>query len=420
MRDGPNGPSRGRGRGRGYQGRNFQPDYQTGRGGRGGGYGSGGGRFNNQNQNWNQQGGGGRGGRMGRGYWGNDQRGGGGRGRGRGRGRAVTKFNDPEDIQFLKSLKGHTDSVTCAALDHDLDQLYTGSKDGTVRVWSCSTGECKSTVEVGGAVDCLLLQQGRLYVGLHDPARGPTAPGTIRIWDAATGAEQTLTGPQGTIQTLLVASDMIFSGSNDQATTIHVWKLDAAGQFQPQVALGAAQGGHTFPVQALVVASPFLFSADWKGCLKVWDVTSGACVQTLDRAHDNVIMGLVVWQDNLLSCSLDGTIKIWQAVETPAPGAVLDPAPVYVHPPDTAGQQYGGVLAIAGVADAVGTPVLLATHNDDHVVRLWELPTFAERGELSAVHDARALVAGGPAGLIVTGDKHGTVKVWKWKPPTGA
>lgn len=44
---------------------------------------------------------------------------------------------------------------------------------------------------------------------------------------------------QGTIQTLLVASDMIFSGSNDQATTIHVWKLDAAGQFQPQVRLPA-------------------------------------------------------------------------------------------------------------------------------------------------------------------------------------
>jgi hypothetical protein len=33
------------------------------------------------------------------------------------------------------------------------------------------------------------------------------------------------------------------------------------------------------------------------------------------------------------------------------------------------------------------------------------------------VHDARALTAGG-AGLIVTGDKHGTVKVWQWK--TGA
>jgi len=44
-------------------------------------------------------------------------------------------------------------------------------------------------------------------------------------------------------------------------------------------------------------------------------------------------------------------------------------------------------------------------------VRLWELPTFAERGELSAVHDARALTAGSAAGLLVSGDKHGAVKV---------
>ena len=40
---------------------------------------------------------------------------------------------------------------------------------------------------------------------------------------------------QGTIQTLLAVNDMLISGSNDQATgTIHMWKLDAAGQYQPQ------------------------------------------------------------------------------------------------------------------------------------------------------------------------------------------
>jgi hypothetical protein len=48
-------------------------------------------------------------------------------------------------------------------------------------------------------------------------------------------------------------------------------------------------------------------------------------------------------------------------------------------------QQFGGVLAIAGALDSAQKPVLLASHNEDHVVRLWELPTFAERGELSAV-----------------------------------
>jgi hypothetical protein len=48
-------------------------------------------------------------------------------------------------------------------------------------------------------------------------------------------------------------------------------------------------------------------------------------------------------------------------------------------------QQFGGVLAIAGALDAAQKPVLLASHNEDRVVRLWELPTFSERGELSAV-----------------------------------
>ena len=38
-----------------------------------------------------------------------------------------------------------------------------------------------------------------------------------------------------------------------------------------------------------------------------------------------------------MSCSLDGTIKVWQPVETPTPGAVLDASPVYVHPPEEPG-----------------------------------------------------------------------------------
>ena len=39
-------------------------------------------------------------------------------------------------------------------------------------------------------------------------------------------------------------------------------------------------------------------------------------------------------QGYLLSGSVDGSIKIWQPCETPAPGAVLDPHPAYSHPPN--------------------------------------------------------------------------------------
>jgi hypothetical protein len=46
-------------------------------------------------------------------------------------------------------------------------------------------------------------------------------------------------------------------------------------------------------------------------------------------------------------------------------------------------QRFGGVLAMAGSLDAEQRSVLLASHNDDEIIRMWELPNFADRGELS-------------------------------------
>ena len=57
-------------------------------------------------------------------------------------------------------------------------------------------------------------------------------------------------------------------------------------------------------------------------------------------------------------------------------------------------QEWGGVLALAGGPDAGAKPVLLTSHNDDGCVRLWDLPSFGERGHLPSVRDARALAAG--------------------------
>ena len=50
---------------------------------------------------------------------------------------------------------------------------------------------------------------------------------------------------------------------------------------------------------------------------------------------------------------------------------------------------YGGVLALGGTMDTEQRPVLLASHIADEVVRLWQLPDFAERGELTRIKCAR-------------------------------
>ena len=43
--------------------------------------------------------------------------------------------------------------------------------------------------------------------------------------------------------------------------------------------------------------------------LQVWDLASGQCIQTLE-AHSDIVTSLLCWKEFLLSCSLDGTIKV--------------------------------------------------------------------------------------------------------------
>ena len=61
-----------------------------------------------------------------------------------------------------------------------MQQVYTGSKDETVRVWDVATGKCTSVVQVGGHVDSLLMESGYLFVGMHI-TNTPDQPGLIKV-----------------------------------------------------------------------------------------------------------------------------------------------------------------------------------------------------------------------------------------------
>ena len=67
---------------------------------------------------------------------------------------------------------------------------------------------------------------------------------------------------------LAAANGMLFSGGQDQ--TIRVWKAGgAAGGFECAAVLRAEHGGHGAPVSALLASGTILFSADFRGNLKV-------------------------------------------------------------------------------------------------------------------------------------------------------
>ncbi|XP_008795362.2 LOW QUALITY PROTEIN: zinc finger CCCH domain-containing protein 17-like [Phoenix dactylifera] len=333
-----------------------------------------------------------------------------GKGRGEGRGRLPTKVPDKvcnyflagnctygENCRFLHSwfisdsfslltpLQGHQKVVTGIALPSGSDKLYSGSKDESVRVWDCQTGQCVGVINLGGEIGCMISEGPWVFIGL---------PNAVKAWNTQTAADLSLSGPTGQVYALVVGSEMLFAGTQDGR--ILAWKFSAAGNcFEPAASLS----GHRLAVVSLVVGAMRLYSGSMDHTIKVWDLGTLQCIQTLTD-HTSVVMSVLCWDQFLLSCSLDQTIKVWVATESGNLEAT------YTH------NEEHGVLALCGMHDAQAKPVLLCSCNDNSV-RLYDLPSFSERGKIFSKEEVRAIQIG-PGGLFFTGDGTGELKVWKW------
>ncbi|KAI3925749.1 hypothetical protein MKX01_003308 [Papaver californicum] len=161
---------------------------------------------------------------------------------------------------------------------------------------------------------------------------------------------------------------------------------------------------------ALPMGSYKLYSGSKDGTVRVWNCQTGQCSAVINLGSEvgcvisedytSVVMSVLCWDQFLLSCSLDQTIKVWAVTES----GKLEVT--YTH------KEEHGLLALCGMPDAQGKPVLLCSCNDN-TVRLYDLPSLHERGKIYAKEETRAIHTA-PGGLFFTGDGNGDLKVWKW------
>ncbi|KAL3739814.1 hypothetical protein ACJRO7_021132 [Eucalyptus globulus] len=289
------------------------------------------------------------------------------------------------DFAMLAKLEGHKKGVSGIALPSGSTKLYSGSKDGTVRIWDCHTGQCVQVINLRGEVGCFTCEGPWVFVGM---------PNTVKAWNIQNGASYDISGLVGQVHTMEVGNNMLFAGAEDG--TILVWKGGSeADPFQ----MAAPLRGHTRGVVSLTVGRDRLYSGSTDRTIRVWDLHTLECVQEL-VGHTDVVMSLLCWDQYLISCSLDQTVKVWGATE----GGSLEV--VYTHHEDH------GILALSGMSDAGGKPVLLCACSDN-TVRLYELPSFTERGKIFSRREIRTLQTA-PGGLFFTGDATGMLTVWNW------
>lgn len=117
-------------------------------------------------------------------------------------------------IRPSKILKGHDDHViTC--LQFSGSRVVSGSDDGTLKVWSATTGKCLRTLvgHTGGVWSSQL--SGNIIVS------GSTDR-TLKVWNADTGyCIHTLYGHTSTVRCMDMKDGKVVSGSRDG--TLRVW-----------------------------------------------------------------------------------------------------------------------------------------------------------------------------------------------------
>ncbi|KAL6312264.1 hypothetical protein AAG906_022020 [Vitis piasezkii] len=203
----------------------------------------------------------------------------------------------------LAELNGHIKAISGIVLPSGSEKLYTASRDGYIRVWDCHTGQCDGVVNLEGNW----------------------------AWNIESCADLSLDGPVGQIYAMVVDHDMLFAGAENG--TIYAWKPNKeTNAFE----LATTLGGHNCAVVSLTVGGG--------GYILVWDLNTLQCIHTL-KEHASVVMSLVCWGPYLISCSLDQTIKVM----------------TYTH------NEEHGVLALFGMVDSEGKPILLCSCNDNSV-----------------------------------------------------
>lgn len=82
------------------------------------------------------------------------------------------------------------------------------------------------------------------------------------------------------------------------------------GHVNKKYSLGGAFGVYGMPEQAFAV------SGSEDGAILVWDVVSKEVLQRLE-GHEDIVLGVdtLIGQGKMVSCGLDRTIRVWEALE---------------------------------------------------------------------------------------------------------
>ncbi|KAK6519344.1 hypothetical protein TWF281_003178 [Arthrobotrys megalospora] len=343
----------------------------------------------------------------------------------------------------IQTLHINASDVGFVAFSNDERSIAACSTYGVIKIWSIASGACTQTLQTPHNDKSNQLQRfgsetlafGFLNNGLRVVSRLDYS--TIEIWDTARntrlqyGAEgvksaalsndgtRVVTGlEKGAIMIWNITSNtferrcmdhssaavylIAFSNDDTQITlgsrdgAIRVW--DATGEtWMQRLKSFTGVGGVSaisFSNSGTQVASAFDIDDN---TAKIWDITSGACTQTLD-GHTGRVIFIAFSNDDrrIASGSSDRVIKVWDAIS----GVCLQTLP-----------GHSGWVASLTFSEC-GTRI--ASGSDDGTVKIWDTGAthICEQTPDSHSSEVSSVAFSGNGTQIASGSSNGTIKIW--------
>lgn len=210
----------------------------------------------------------------------------------------------------LLTFDGHTGNVTSVGFQRDRKWMFTGSEDGTVKIWDIRSPGHQRNLTGKAAVNALALHpnQGEIIAGDED--------GNIRVWDLTSNTCTYELVPDGkcAIRSLTVASDasMILAANN--RGTVFAWKLgkkDNTASFEP---LQKIEAHNTYCLKA--VLSPdvkLLATSSADKTVKIWNVEKNFALEKTLVGHGAWVWDCAFSADSgyVVTASSDKTARLW-------------------------------------------------------------------------------------------------------------
>lgn len=215
--------------------------------------------------------------------------------------------------QCIRTLQGHTDGVV--TLDFDSRILASGSVDATIKIWNFATGECSTLKGHCDLVNKVQIYKKKLLVSASDDT-------TVKLWDISTRTcLRTFTGHVGRVQCLQTSGDALISIIIDRKKQESCNRVNRSQGGSSVAVCSISRSGivENAPPSPLHDPSsdtetrtmlPVIVTGGLDNTLKVWDVESGECLNTL-FGHVEGVWSLAFDKLRIVSGSLDKSIKVW-------------------------------------------------------------------------------------------------------------